>query len=110
MKTAILSSENNATLKTLVRSAKKIGIKARIVSDEELEVVKNYMAGEFVGSLNTPFEIADRYKVILLDGMSPDFLTTYIQKIRSVTPADVMEMTTHYLTAEYLREVVVGGK
>ena len=37
MKTAILSSENNTTLKTLVRSAKKMGIKARIVSDQELE-------------------------------------------------------------------------
>ena len=37
MKTAILSSENNTALKTLVRSAKKMGIKARIVSDEELE-------------------------------------------------------------------------
>ena len=26
------------------------------VGDDELMTVKNYMAGEFVGSLNTPFE------------------------------------------------------
>ncbi|GAB2605059.1 M16 family metallopeptidase [Spirosoma areae] len=80
------------------------------VSDNELETVKNYMAGEFVGSLNTPFEIADRYKVILLDGMPADFLATYIQKLRSVTPDDIIETANRYLTTESLHEVVVGGK
>jgi predicted Zn-dependent peptidase len=80
------------------------------VSTNELETVKNYMAGEFVGSLNTPFEIADRYKVILLDNMPADFLTTYIQKLRAVTPTDVLEMATRYLAPTDLREVVVGGK
>ena len=80
------------------------------VSADELETVQNYMAGEFVGSLNTPFEIADRYKVILLDNMPTDFLTTYIQKVRSVTPADIIETATHYLTTESLSEVIVGGK
>ncbi|MBD2701079.1 insulinase family protein [Spirosoma sp. BT702] len=80
------------------------------VPTDELEIVKNYMAGEFVGSLNTPFEIADRYKVILLDGMPADFLTAYIQRIRAVTPEEIMETANRYLTVEQLREVVVGSK
>ncbi|GAB3706513.1 pitrilysin family protein [Spirosoma flavus] len=80
------------------------------VPADELEVVKNYMAGEFVGSLNTPFEIADRYKVILLDGMPTDFLTAYIQRIRAVTPEEIMNTANQYLEIEQLREVVVGGK
>ena len=79
-------------------------------SADELETVKNFMAGEFVGSLNTPFEIADRYKVILLDDLPADFLTTYIQRMRAVTPADIMEMATLYLSDSDLREVIVGGK
>lgn len=85
-------------------------LQAEPVSAGELETVKNYMAGEFVGSLNTPFEIADRYKVILLDDLPADFLTTYIQRMRAVTPADVMEMATRYLAPGDLREVIVGGK
>jgi zinc protease len=99
------------TQETLDEIRKEIQLlQAELVSDDELETVKNYMAGEFVGSLNTPFEIADRYKVILLDAMPADFLTTYIQKIRAVTPSDIMESANQYLAVDNLSEVVVGGK
>ena len=99
------------TQQTLDEIHKEIHIlQTEPIEQSELDVVKNYMAGEFVGSLNTPFEIADRYKVILLDGLPADFLTTYIQNIRAITPADIIETATHYLAAEQLREVVVGGK
>ncbi|CCG98828.1 peptidase M16 domain protein [Fibrella aestuarina BUZ 2] len=80
------------------------------VPTDELTVVQNYMAGEFVGSLNTPFEIADRYKLILLDGLPVDFLSTYIRRIRAVTAADIQEMAQTYFTPESMIEVVVGGK
>ena len=99
------------TQQTLDEIYKEIHIlQTEPVLANELETVQNYMAGEFVGSLNTPFEIADRYKVILLDNMPADFLTTYIQKVRAVTPTEIMEMATRYLSPDNLREVVVGGK
>lgn len=99
------------TQQTLDEIAKEIRIlQTELVSEDELQTVKNYMAGEFVGSLNTPFEIADRYKVILLDGLPADFLTTYIQKLRSVTPEEVMQTANQYLAIDSLREVIVGGK
>lgn len=80
------------------------------VGDHELTTVKNYMAGEFVGSLNTPFEIADRYKLILLDGLPADFLSHYIARIRAVSAADVQQMAQTYLAEGSLIDVVVGGK
>ncbi|SOD88269.1 M16 family metallopeptidase [Spirosoma fluviale] len=99
------------TQQTLDEIRKEIStLQTELVSMDELETVQNYMAGEFVGSLNTPFEIADRYKVILLDGMPIDFLTTYIHNIRQVTPSDVMETASRYLAPDDLQEVVVGGK
>ncbi|XWW47521.1 insulinase family protein [Fibrella sp. USSR17] len=77
---------------------------------DELLTVQNYMAGEFVGSLNTPFEIADRYKLILLDGLPSDFLSSYISRIRAVTVEDVQQTAQTYLTEQSLVEVVAGGK
>jgi zinc protease len=99
------------TQQTLDEIQKEIRIlQTEPVPQEELETVKNFMAGEFVGSLNTPFEIADRFKVILLDGMPADFLTTYIERLRSVTQEDIMSTASKYLAEGSLREVVVGGK
>ena len=99
------------TQQTLDEIRKEIRVlQTEPVSTDELETVQNYMAGEFVGSLNTPFEIADRYKVILLDAMPADFLTAYIRNVRSVTPADIMETAVRYLAPDSLLEVVVGSK
>ena len=99
------------TQQTLDEIRKEIRIlQTEPVPQQELEIVQNYMAGEFVGSLNTPFEIADRYKVVLLDGMPANFLTTYIERLRAITPDDVLKTANQYLAEGSLQEVVVGGK
>lgn len=99
------------TLQTLEEIRKEIHrLQTEPVGADELETVQNFMAGEFVGSLTTPFDVADRYKVILLDGLPADFLTTYIDRLRAVTADDVMAMARHYLSENQLLEVVVGGK
>jgi len=99
------------TQQTLDEIRKEIRIlQTQPVPAHELETVKNFMAGEFVGSLNTPFEIADRYKVVLLDNLPADFLTTYIQNLRAVSADDVLAMANQYLADGDLNEIVVGGK
>ncbi|RYU95310.1 M16 family metallopeptidase [Emticicia agri] len=99
------------TQQTLDEIAKEISRLQTIpVEQDEMDTAKNYMIGSLVGSLNTPFEVADRQKIILLDELSPDFYDNYIQKVRAVTPLDVIEMANTYFRQEDLCEVVVGGK
>lgn len=80
------------------------------VSQEELTTVKNFMAGEFAGSLNTAFEVADRQKILLLDGLPGDFFNHYIDKIQAVTSEDVISMANLYLQPEDMIVVIAGGK
>ena len=62
------------TQQTLDEIAKEIRALQTIpVEEDEMDTAKNYMIGSLVGSLNTPFEVADRQKVILLDELPPDF-------------------------------------
>ncbi|TDE12156.1 M16 family metallopeptidase [Dyadobacter psychrotolerans] len=85
-------------------------LQTELVDDEELQTVKNFMTGEFAGSLNTAFEVADRRKVLLLDGLPTDFFSQYINQIHATTSEDVMEMANTWLKPEDMLEVVVGGK
>jgi zinc protease len=85
-------------------------LQTELVGEEELQTVKNFMAGEFAGSLNTAFEVADRRKVLLLDGLPPDFFNQYIERIHSTTAEDVMAMAIAYLRPEDMLTVVAGGK
>ncbi|OJV21205.1 MAG: peptidase M16 [Dyadobacter sp. 50-39] len=80
------------------------------VGAEELQTVKNFMAGEFAGSLNTAFEVADRRKILLLDGLPANFFNQYIDRIHATTAEDVMQMANSYLRPEDMLTVIAGGK
>lgn len=79
------------------------------VSLEELDTVKNYMIGQFLASINTPFQVMDKFKSIHFAGMGYDFYHQYIDQVKKCTSADVSSMVQKYLSPDQLTEVVVGG-
>jgi predicted Zn-dependent peptidase len=85
-------------------------LQTELVDAEELQTVKSFMAGEFAGSLNTAFEVADRRKILLLDSLPANFFNQYIERIHATTAEDVMEMANRYLGAEEMLTVIAGGK
>ncbi|MCE7041006.1 pitrilysin family protein [Dyadobacter sp. CY312] len=99
------------TQQTIDEIKKEINkLRTELVGAEELQTVKNFMAGEFAGSLNTAFEVADRRKILLLDGLPSDFFNRYIDQIHATTSEDILEMAKTYLNPDDMLEVVVGGK
>ena len=83
-------------------------LQTELVPENELETVKNYLAGEFAGSLNTPFEIADRVRVMVLEGLDVEFYSNYIQRLRVVTAEDIQKIANQYWQWEDLQQVIVG--
>lgn len=81
-----------------------------LIPSDELETVKNYMIGSFAGSLNTPFDIADRYKVIFSENLPLDFYQNYITNIQQISDVMLLEAANKYWDIESLFEIVVGGK
>ncbi|PWK27374.1 putative Zn-dependent peptidase [Arcicella aurantiaca] len=99
------------TQQTIDEIHKEIKIlQTELISSNELETVKNYMIGSFAGSLNTPFDIADRYKVIFSENLSLDFYQNYISNIQQISDVMLLEAANKYLDIDSLFEIVVGGK
>lgn len=99
------------TQQTIDEIHKEIKIlQTELISGNELETVKNYMVGSFAGSLNTPFDIADRYKVIFSENLPLDFYQNYIPNIQQISDIMLLEAANKYLDIESLFEIVVGGK
>jgi predicted Zn-dependent peptidase len=94
---------------TLVEIQKEISrLQTETVTDDELETVKNYLSGEFAGSLNTPFEIADRVRLMVLEGLDTDFYSNYIQRLRVVTAEEIRSMAQQYWQWDDLQRVIIG--
>lgn len=99
------------TQQTIDEIHKEIRIlQTELVTENELETVKNYMVGSFAGSLNTPFDIMDRYKVIFSENLPLDFYNNYIFKIQQISDVMLLEAAHKYLAIDSLFEIVVGGK
>lgn len=98
------------TQNTIEEIKKEINILQNdLVADEELETVKNFLIGDFAGSLNTPFEILEKHKLRISENLPADFYKNYVQNIKEVTSQHVLAMAQIYFAPSEMLEVVVGG-
>lgn len=78
------------------------------VSEEELSLVKNIMAGEMMRILDGPFGIADVTTENILCGFDNSHIQQNLERIRQTTPEELQALAQKYLRPEDLVTVVVG--
>lgn len=78
------------------------------VGEEELDLVRNYLLGTILGSIDGPFRAADTVRGILQGGLSMDYIQQLVDTIRTVTPVQLQELANRYLDEADLLELVVG--
>ena len=82
----------------------------QLVPDSELELVKNYMLGDFLRSVNGPFTLADKLKSIMEYGLDYGYYSRFIDTIKKISSEDLMKLANKYLQPESMHEVVVGKR
>jgi predicted Zn-dependent peptidase len=94
---------------TLAEIKKEISLLQNdLVPEEELATVKNYLVGSFTGELTQAFDIAEKVRVIQLDGLAPDFYDQFQDQIQNIQAQDIRDMATKYLNLDKMHEVIVG--
>ncbi|MBR4995941.1 MAG: insulinase family protein [Alistipes sp.] len=78
------------------------------IPQEELDLVKNIMAGELMRILDGPFGIADVTTENILCGFDNSHIQTHLQRIRQTTPEQLQALAKKYLQPQDLVTVVVG--
>ena len=78
------------------------------IPTEELKLVKNYLIGSFQRSIDSPFSLADRHKMLCLNNLNSNHLSDYLKRINTVQPADLLKCANQYLQAADLTEIIVG--
>lgn len=111
--TFFISTEVGAevTNDTLSEIYKEISIlREELVSDTELETVRNYILGQFLRSVDGPFSLADKFKSIWEYGLDYSFFDRYFEAVKSVTAKELRDLANQYLQEKDLVECVVGKK
>jgi predicted Zn-dependent peptidase len=79
------------------------------IPDAEINLVRNYLLGEFQRNLDGPFALADRFKNLKLYGLGYDYLNNYLDYLNNFSAQDVTEMAQKYLSPIEMTEIVAGG-
>ena len=85
-------------------------LKSELVSDGELDLVRSYMLGSMLGSLENAFSHADKFKNIYFSGLGYDYYDNYIKTVKTITADDLMVLANRYLNTDDFVKVVVGKK
>ena len=83
-------------------------LRCQPVAEDELQLVKNIMAGEMMRILDGPFGIADVTTENILCGFDNTHIQHNLERIRQTTPEEILSLAQRYLAPEDLVTVVVG--
>lgn len=78
------------------------------VTDQELKLVKNYVLGSFLKSVDGPFAQMDKYQLVKDSKLTYQYFDDYIATVKSMTKEDVIRLSKAYLAIDSLSELVVG--
>jgi len=77
------------------------------VSEEELLLVRNFMIGSILGDLDGPFQIINRWKNYVLNGLDESYFYNSINTIKTITAEEVQQLAQKYFVPEDFYELVV---
>ena len=78
------------------------------VEQSELNLVKNYILGSFVGSLENVFSHVDKFKQAYLSNLDNQYYSYYMEQIQSAQPKDLQALAQTYLNYEDMFRVIVA--
>ena len=80
------------------------------VPEPELADAQNYLTGIFSMGLATQDGLLSQFSTVALNELPDDYLETYRQKIRALTPEDLLATARKYLDSANMQIVVVGDR
>ncbi len=80
------------------------------IPEKELNLVKNYMMGSFMRSMDGAFAIAENFRKLLMFGFDEKYNREYLEKIKWVRPDELKRIAEKYLSKRNLKELVVGNQ
>jgi zinc protease len=78
------------------------------VAAPELTNIKNYVAGNYLLSLETQDGLASRLNTVQALGLPKDYLETFVTRVRSVEPGQIEAVAKKYVASDQAAIVIVG--
>lgn len=79
-------------------------------SSSELQVLKNYLSGNYLRSFDGPFAQGEKFKEVVIFGLNTSHFDEFLLELKNITPQMIMETASQYLHEDHMLEVIAGKK
>lgn len=83
-------------------------LREELVSEDELEMVRNYLMGSFLTMVDGPFNWAETIRTLKAENLAVDQLKALIATVQQIQPAELQRLAQQYLREEDLWTVIVA--
>jgi len=83
-------------------------LKEELIPVEELSLVRNYMLGSLLGSLENVFSHADKFKNLYFAGLDYDYYERYTETVKNITSPKLKELAKQYWDFDQFYKTIVG--
>ncbi|MBK0382550.1 insulinase family protein [Pedobacter sp. SD-b] len=99
----------DVTQNTLAEIEKEVNLlKTELIGDGELSLIKNYLMGSLLGSLENAFSHADKFKNLYFFGLDYGYYEKYIHTIKNITPQQLKDLANQYWDYNSFYKIIVG--
>lgn len=83
-------------------------LREELISDEEIKLIKNYLSGEMLRNLDSPFALSESLKGNLPFGLDNSYYQHFIKETKKITPENIRNLAIEYFQEKDLQLVVCG--
>ncbi|MFM7154668.1 MAG: M16 family metallopeptidase [Bacteroidota bacterium] len=105
---SVRNAVTDSSLTEFIREMRRLATEK--VPEQELQVVKNVIAGQFSQNLEEPGTIASFALSTIRYSLPADYYEKYLEALQSVTADDVMAMAKKYINPDKAHILVVGNR
>jgi predicted Zn-dependent peptidase len=80
-----------------------------LIPEKELSTAKNYLLGSLLRSIDGPFTIVDRNRILIDYGFKSNYYDEFIEIINTTTSEELRDLCNKYLKPENLVEIICGA-
>ena len=85
-------------------------LKEELIPDSEMELVRNYILGTILNSIDGAFNTASILKNLITSGQDEANFYNFIETVKSITPQRLQQIAEKYFVSDNFYEVISGCK
>ncbi len=83
-------------------------LRTEIIPADELQVVKNYMSGKILRSIDGPMKFSETLKGLLIYNQDLSYINKLLKTVQEVTAAELQELALMYFDYDKMYKITVG--